>query len=86
MENFAFDDRVFTVDEVVAEGPQVAILWTTTGTHTRPYAGLPPTGRRTSNTGSAFFTFDGGRIAAVVAHYDADRLYEQLGATIRPAD
>ncbi len=86
MENFSFTDRTFTVDDMVAEGSKVAILWTISGTHTAEFAGLPPTGKRTSNTGSAFFTFDEGKIAELVVHYDADSLYEQLGATINPAE
>jgi steroid delta-isomerase-like uncharacterized protein len=86
MEDFSFTDRTFTVDDMVAEGSKVAILWTISGTHTGEFAGLPPTGKRTSNTGSAFFTFDGGKIADLVVHYDADSLYKQLGATINPAE
>lgn len=86
MENFSFTDRTFTIDDMVAEGSKVAILWSIAGTHTRDFAGLPPTGKRTSNTGSAFFTFDGGKIANLVVHYDADNLYKQLGAVISPAN
>jgi steroid delta-isomerase-like uncharacterized protein len=85
MATFAFTDRVFTVDEVVAQDSQVAVLWTIAGTHTGEFNGLPPTGKRTSNTGSAFFSFQGGRIVALVTHYDADNLYEQLGARVTPA-
>ena len=39
--------------------------------------------KRTSNTGSAFFTFVDGKIASVTAHYDADSLFEQIGAPMR---
>ncbi len=86
METFSFSERTFTVDEMVGEDSKVAILWTVAGKHTSEYAGLPPTGKRTSNTGSAFFTFDDGKIAALVVHYDADSLYAQLGATLTPAE
>jgi|SRR6476661_4737121 hypothetical protein len=86
MEDFAFTDRTFTVDQIVAEGSQVAILWSINATHTGEYAHLAPTGKHTSNTGSGFFTFEEGRIADVVSHYDADGLYDQLGAAVRPAD
>jgi hypothetical protein len=86
MENFSFSERTFTVDDMVCEDSKVAILWTCTGKHTSDYAGLPPTGKRTSNTGSAFFTFDDdGKIANLVSHYDADSVYAQLGATLTPA-
>ena len=86
MGDFSFTDRTFNVDEMVSEGSKVAILWTITGTHTGEFSGLPPTGKTTSNTGSAFFTFDEGKIADLVVHYDADSLHEQLGATVKLAD
>ena len=85
MEGFAFSDRDFTVDDMIAEGAKVAILWTNTGTHTGEYAGIPATGKRSSDKGSAFFTFDGdGKIATVVSYFDAESLFRQLGATISP--
>ena len=86
MENFSFTERTFTIDDMVTQDRKVAILWTITGTHTSEYAGLPPTLKRTSNTGSAFFTFEDEKIADLVTHYDADSLLEQLGATIIPGD
>ena len=86
MENFSFSDRTFTVDDMVGEDSKVAILWTIAGKHTSDFEGLPPTGKRTSNTGSAFFTFEEGKIADLVVHYDAVSLYEQLGAIITPAE
>jgi len=85
MENFSFTERTFRVDQIVSDDSLVAILWTIAGKHTKEFAGLPPTDKRTSNTGSAFFTFDDGRIADLVVHYDADSLYEQLGATVTHA-
>ena len=85
LEGFAFNDRDFTVEDMIADDTKVAILWTNTGTHTGEYAGAPATGMRTSDKGSAFFTFDGdGKIAAVVSYFDAESLFRQLGATISP--
>ena len=83
LEGFAFSDRDFTVDDMIAEDTKVAILWRNSGTHTGEDAGIPATGKRTSDKGSAFFTFDGdGKIAAVVSYFDAESLFRQLGATI----
>ena len=86
MENFSFSEMTFTVDEIVGEDSKVAILWTIAGKHTGEFNGLPPTGKRTSNTGSAFFTFEEGKIAELVVHYDADSLHEQLGAILTLAE
>ncbi len=41
MENFSFTDRTFTVDDMVAEGSKVAILWTISG-NTLPSSRLTP--------------------------------------------
>jgi steroid delta-isomerase-like uncharacterized protein len=84
MEDFAFTERTFTVDDVVADGSKVAILWSIAGRHTGEFAGIPPTGKRTSDTGAAFFTLHEGKIAKLVTHYDAEGLFKQLGATITP--
>jgi len=82
---FSFSDRNFTVEDMIAGDSKVAFLWTNTGTHTREYAGIPATGKRTSGKGSAFFTFDSdGKIAAVDSYFDAEDLFRQLGATINP--
>lgn len=85
MQSFALTERTFTVDDVVVDGSKVAILWTLAGRHTGDFAGIPSTGKRTSNTGSAFFTLDDRKIAELVTHYDAEGLFKQLGATITPA-
>ena len=84
MTGFAFDDRVFTIDQILSDGAQVAILWSLTARHIGEYGGVAATGIHTSNTGSSFFTFDDGKIATVLAHYDADAVYEQIGAVIGP--
>lgn len=85
MEQFSFTERTFTIDDIVEDGAKVAILWTNTGTHSSAYAGIPATGKQTTGHGSAFFTFDGGKIVNVVSHFDAEDLFRQLRATITPA-
>jgi steroid delta-isomerase-like uncharacterized protein len=84
MEQFSFTDRTFTIDDLVEDGAKVAILWTNTGTHSSAYAGIPATGKQTTGHGSAFFTFADGKIVNVVSHFDAENLFQQLGATISP--
>ncbi|MCW2810722.1 MAG: hypothetical protein JWP61_1180 [Friedmanniella sp.] len=84
MESFAFSDRTFTVDELVADASRVAVLWTNTGTHTAPYAGIPASGKKTTGHGSAFFSLSGGTITKVTTYFDAEGLFRELGATIQP--
>ena len=84
MEGFAFTDRRFTIEDLVADETKAAILWTNTGTHTLEFAGIPATGQRTSGRGAAFFHFEGHLISSVVTYYDSEDLIRQLGATVTP--
>jgi len=79
MTRSAFPDLVYTIDELVTEGDRVAVLYTWTGTHTGPMAGLPPTGRRVTATGAIFCRVANGRI---VEQWDVDDRFDvmqQLG-------
>lgn len=59
----AFPDLELTVEQQVAEGDLVATRWRATGTHTGPFLGLAPTGRRATWTGVWLQRVAGGRIA-----------------------
>jgi hypothetical protein len=48
----AFPDRVDVIEEVIAEGDQVGMLFRFTGTHRGNLFGIPPTGRRSTSTKS----------------------------------
>ncbi len=62
-EKKAFPDLRITVQEMVAEGDRVAVLWTFRGTHTGwGYEGLPPTGTRVEVRGITIWRIVDGRI------------------------
>ena len=42
----AFPDLHFEIEEMIAEGDTVVARWTLTGTHTGPFLGVAPTGRK----------------------------------------
>ena len=44
----AFPDLHYTLDDVVAEGDQVAVRWHWTGTHQGPFRAFPATGKSVS--------------------------------------
>ncbi len=84
MEEFSFSEVTFTIDDLVSDGDRAAALWRSTGVHTRPFLGIPASGKETPSKGSAFFTFDGDTIIDVVSYYDVEAILQHLGATIAP--
>jgi steroid delta-isomerase-like uncharacterized protein len=62
-EKMAFPDLRMSVQQMVAEGDKVAVLWTFQGTHTGSgYQGLPPTGTRVQVRGITIWRMVDGRI------------------------
>ena len=62
-EKKAFPDLRMSVQEMVAEGDKVAVLWTFQGTHTGSgYEGLPPTGTRVELRGITIWRIVDGHI------------------------
>lgn len=84
MEQFSFSEVTFVIDDLVSDGAKVAVLWTSTGVHTRPFLGIPATGKQTPSSGSAFFTLGDGTIVNVVTYFDTEAMLQHLGATIQP--
>ena len=78
----AFPDLRMRVDLVLAEGDLVAARWTTEGTNTGSWGGLPPTGRHAVFSGVNIFRIRDGKVVELWNHRDDLGLTEQLGAEI----
>ncbi len=81
----AFPDMQYVIEAVIAEGDNVAILYTWSGTNLGPLAGLPPTGRQVKATGAIVCRVAEGRI---VEQWDIDDrldVIQQLGLSEAPA-
>ncbi|MFK0009417.1 flavin reductase [Paenarthrobacter sp. NPDC090520] len=78
----AFPDLSTTVDDVVEGDGTVAVFWTSTGTHTHEYLGVPPTGLTVQTRGSNILTLDNGKIIRESVTWDGSELLAGLG--IRP--
>jgi steroid delta-isomerase-like uncharacterized protein len=79
-ERTAFPDITMTVDQMVAEGDRVAVLWTVRGTHTHAgYGGIPPTGARLEMRGTSFWRLADGRMI------EEWTTFNQLGAYLQMA-
>jgi steroid delta-isomerase-like uncharacterized protein len=81
----AFPDVAVAVEDTITEQDRVATRFTIRGTHTGPFAGLPPTGRRVVITGIAISRVAGGRIAEQWDQADMLGLLQQLGALPDPS-
>jgi steroid delta-isomerase-like uncharacterized protein len=68
-----------TIEEMIAEGDRVVVRWTSHGVHKGETHGLPPTGRRVTNSGVNIFRIADGKIAEVWDIWDRLWLWQQLG-------
>ena len=78
----AFPDLHMTIDLLLADADLVAARWTTTGTHTGPWAGIEPTGTRVTFSGVNIFRLEGGKVVELWNHRDDLGLMEQVGGPI----
>ena len=76
----AFPDLHYTVDDLIAEGDQVAVRWHWTGTHQAPFRAFAATGQEVSNTGAGIFRLANGKIVSAVLETDRLGFLEQIGA------
>ncbi len=68
-----------TIEEMIAEGDRVMVRWTSYGIHQGESHGLPPTGKRVTNSGINIFRIEEGRIAEVWDIFDRLWIWQQLG-------
>ena len=75
----AFPDSRTEILEIIEDGPQVAVHWQTTGTHTGEFMDVPATGRSIAVTGASFLKFDGDKLAEEWVVWDSRELLAALG-------
>ena len=77
----AFPDFHLATDDLLADGDQVAIRWTFTGTNTGPLAGMAATGNKVSvSRNLGIFQINGGKVVGGQLNWDKYSLLQQLGA------
>jgi steroid delta-isomerase-like uncharacterized protein len=72
-------DLVMTVDQMIAEGDYVAILYTGRGTSTGPFSGMPATGNKLVASGATTYRFSKGKIVEEWTTYNMLDILQQLG-------
>ena len=81
----AFPDFRLSIDDLLADGDQVVLRWTFTGTHRGPLAGIAASGNAVNlPRGIATFHLDGGKVDQGYMTWDKYALLQQLGALPAP--
>lgn len=75
----AFPDLKITLEQVVAEGDLVSVLWMAKGTHTGTVNGNPGTGRQTRIRGITLWRIADGKIKEEWSAVGDFTLLEQIG-------
>jgi predicted ester cyclase len=78
----AFPDRADTVEEIIADGDMVGLLFKLTGTHRGNFLGIAPTGKAIDIHEVGIFRLADGKIIEAWFMADEVRLLRQLGATL----
>ena len=80
-EKKAFPDLHVSVQEMIAEGDKVAVLWTFRGTHTGyGYEGLPPTGTKIEIRGMTLWRIVDGKIVEEWSSFSETGAYMRMVA------
>src|SRR3989344_3057160 len=80
----AFPDRVDVIEQVIADGARVGLLFRVTGTHTGNFFGIPPTGKRINVYEVALLRIVNGQMVEGWFMMDEAELLRQLGAPLPP--
>lgn len=76
-----FPDAQVSIENVIAEGEQVAIRWTFHGRHSGDFMGIAATGKELTLPGISIIRMKDGKIVEGWDAYDALGMIRQLGAT-----
>ena len=80
----AFPDRVDVIEEVIADGDRVGLLFRVTATHTGNIFGIAPTGRKIDVYEMAMLRIVNGQLVEGWFMMDETALLQQLGAKLPP--
>lgn len=76
----AFPDLKHNIDDLVAEGDQVAVRFHLTGTNKSNFMGIPASNRSISVQAIAMMRFSNGKVVELNGVFDQIGLMQQIGA------
>jgi len=80
----AIPDRVDVIEDIIADGDRVGMLWRLTGTHKGDLYGIPPTGRKIDIHELGILRLANGKIVEGWFMADEAGLLRQVGAALPP--
>lgn len=75
-----FPDIQWTLEEIIAEGDNIAARFTMRGTHQGTFFAVPPTGKKINVNAMNFYRFSDGKIVEEFGQPDLLGLLQQIGA------
>jgi steroid delta-isomerase-like uncharacterized protein len=75
----AFPDGRFTVEDHFEAGNKIAIRYRFEGTHSGPFQGMPPSGKRVTYSAILIYRIENGKIAEQWTELDLLGMLRQLG-------
>jgi steroid delta-isomerase-like uncharacterized protein len=75
----AFPDLHFNIDDVLAQGNEVVLHWTATGTNMGSFMGMPATKAKMTSPGTSILRFDNGKVVEETSNWDVLGILQQLG-------
>ena len=81
----SFPDLHFTVESLIAEGDQVAAVWSMSAHQAGNLGPIPPTGKPVQLTGTSVMTLRDGKIVHDRVRADMVGLLQQIGVIPEPA-
>lgn len=79
----AFPNWTHTIEEIIAEKNKVGVRLMQNGSHEAEYKGILPTGKKVTNPGMHFMTFEDGKVREWWAIEDDLGLKQQLGMELK---
>jgi steroid delta-isomerase-like uncharacterized protein len=86
MNQKAFPDFRFEVEEVLEAGDKVIVRFVGSGTHQGELMGLPPSGRKVRSRGCCIMAFEGDKVSEQWDYWDTLDFLRQLGLVQLPAE
>lgn len=80
----AFPDVRFELEDLIAEGDRVVVRWQFQATHLGPFVGVPPSGKKVTQTGIAIYQCRNGQISRAWVQVDRLGLLQQIGGLPAP--